>query len=479
MNINKYNPISGKFDYYGYDVVYNNIGSVIDNTIGDPSILTPNIGDRYIPLNPSIGVWTGQYPNIGTWDGTQWIYYTPVLNDQVVIESGTNAGKTFYFDGTNWVEIIDPVIAWLLDGNNNTSPRTLGTTTIQPIPFITSNIERMRLDTNGNLLIGTNTSAGNVNLQVIGGARFSNIGTTRSISQSIIREELELRISSTDRFGHTINTAVNVDGALLNRQIRNMSSNLNFTGVFNSNFAYIAHAFSVTHGNTGANTNTGNPQYYANVQAVTNVAGNNTTHGLSSIVSRIATINPAFTGTIVEANALTGEFQAGTSGAITGTFTTMNLFKAQYNPLSVFLPNITNLRAIHIDANFDNITATNRWAILSESTSTSRLNGDLELITRLRLRGLTNFVNLQANTATSPYTFTLPPNAGNPNEVLITDGTGVTSWSNLNSIPEWIAPPLTSTSPGLQGQKAYDATHVHFCVQDNVWVRVPRDLTNY
>lgn len=471
MNIQKINPITGKHDYYYYDIIYNNIGSVIDNTIGDPSTLTPNIGDRYIPLNPSVGVWTGQYPNIATWDGTQWIYYTPVLNDRVVIESGTNAGKTFYFDGTNWIEVIAPVISWLLGGNNNLSPLTLGTTTNQPIPFITLNVERMRLDTSGNLLIGTNTSAGNVNLQVVGGARFSNIGTTRSISQSIIREDLELRLSSTDRFSHVVNTSINADAVLLNRQLRNLSTSLTFTGTFDSNTAYIANSFGLTHGNIGTNINVGSNQYYANVQAVTNVSGNNTTHGLSSIISRIATINPSFTGTITEVNALTGEFQAGSSTPVTGTFTTLNLFKAQYNANTVFLPNITNLRAIHIDSNFDVITATNRWAILSESTSTSRLNGDLELITRLRLRGLTNFVNLQANTATSPYTITLPTTQGVADSILLNDGTG-----QLSFVAIQVAAPATSTSTGITGQFAYDALYYYKCVATNTWIRVPRDL---
>jgi hypothetical protein len=72
---------------------------------------------------------------------------------------------------------------------------------------------------------------------------------------------------------------------------------------------------------------------------------------------------------------------------------------------------------------------------------------------------------------------------GNPVDLTITTNTLLGRKNgNIELIPiletdEWIAPPLTSTSTGLQGQKAYDNLYVYFCTQNDFWVRVSRDLT--
>ncbi len=66
------------------------------------------------------------------------------------------------------------------------------------------------------------------------------------------------------------------------------------------------------------------------------------------------------------------------------------------------------------------------------------MSGDLILNTQLQLKngGAANYVTLKAPLAgTTAYTFSLPTTAGTANQVLQTDGTGLTSWVSLPSAP--------------------------------------------
>ena len=337
------------------------------------------------------------------------------------------------------------------------------------------------------IIIGSSTAltGTTANLQLKGAMLIDNIGSSFTTSTSVVRENLEILLSTATRFAHSINTNVNANTTLLNRQLRGFSSNFNYAGVFDSTSAYVAHFFNVNHSNTGTNTNGGSYQYYTNVLANTNITGNSTTNGISALVGRIVTINPSFAGTITEVNAVSGEFQSGTSTAVSGSITTLNLLKVHYNPNTAFLPTITNLRGIHIDSSIDTITSLNKFALLSDSVAPSRFVGDLQLYNLLSLRGAVNFVNIKARTSTLPYTLNLPLNMGTDGQILTTNGIDEANWTDLNSIQQIIAPPTyTSVINGtiadpavLQGQMAVDANWVYICFIDGVWTRVPKDLT--
>ena len=67
---------------------------------------------------------------------------------------------------------------WLLGGNTLTKDTTLGTKNLHPLKIITNNIERMRVDVNGNVGIGT-TSPSHSKLEVYGSVGAS-VGMFRS-----------------------------------------------------------------------------------------------------------------------------------------------------------------------------------------------------------------------------------------------------------------------------------------------------------
>jgi hypothetical protein len=72
----------------------------------------------------------------------------------------------YYYDGTQWSMLTNEKSGWSLTGNAGTSPATnfLGTTDNQPLIFRTNNTEKVRVNTNGNVGIGT--AAPGVKLEV-------------------------------------------------------------------------------------------------------------------------------------------------------------------------------------------------------------------------------------------------------------------------------------------------------------------------
>src|SRR6218665_666323 len=85
----------------------------------------------------------------------------------------------YYNDGTKWFRVAGT--AWALEGNAGTTPGTnaIGTTDAADLAIRTNNANRMRVTTNGNLLVGTTTvPTGGANAKLI-----VNNGTTKGALQ--------------------------------------------------------------------------------------------------------------------------------------------------------------------------------------------------------------------------------------------------------------------------------------------------------
>lgn len=74
--------------------------SVIDNSITDPSTITPSENNRYIVPSGSIGVWSGKDNNIAVYKNSSWEYITPDVGTTVYVES---TGGFNLFNGTSWI----------------------------------------------------------------------------------------------------------------------------------------------------------------------------------------------------------------------------------------------------------------------------------------------------------------------------------------------------------------------------------------
>ena len=122
----------------------------------------------------------------------------PLANQALTVSSVTGSGP--YTVTLGWQNAAGS--NWLLTGNSGTTPGTnfLGTTDANPLAFRTSNLERMRLDANGNLGIGTNApqqslevkngnllisnsaNSGNLIIATPGGANTTSITTSAQTS---------------------------------------------------------------------------------------------------------------------------------------------------------------------------------------------------------------------------------------------------------------------------------------------------------
>ena len=168
------------------------LSPALDNTITTPPT-APSVDDAYLIPTGSTVLWVGQTNKIATWSGSDWVYYTPVLNNKISILTGTNVGSIYTYDGTNWV--VTPVLAsnnFTLDGNNVTSIKKLGTISNFDLPVITNNIERLRVTSTGNVGIGT--TAPTQKLEIVGSTDGSAVGPLNIVNS-----------------GGTIGTALSID----------------------------------------------------------------------------------------------------------------------------------------------------------------------------------------------------------------------------------------------------------------------------
>jgi hypothetical protein len=102
------NPIDGEvLSYDSADQLWKNQSSVIPNQTNlDPVInllntppASPISGDRYRIGTTPTGLWVGQANKIAEWNGSAWIYTTPIL-DNLVYQTAT--ATTFRFNGSAW-----------------------------------------------------------------------------------------------------------------------------------------------------------------------------------------------------------------------------------------------------------------------------------------------------------------------------------------------------------------------------------------
>lgn len=88
------------------------LASVIDNTLTEPPE-SPAIGESYIVAATATGDWAGEEKHIATFDGAEWVFYTPQANDTTTVTSGVNAGVVYIFKDGSWTNF------------NSTAPLTL------------------------------------------------------------------------------------------------------------------------------------------------------------------------------------------------------------------------------------------------------------------------------------------------------------------------------------------------------------------
>jgi hypothetical protein len=155
------NPINYGLDYSdnyvdrslidkGYaDRTYASVISV--STTYDPviSILntppnSPSEGDRYLIGSGATDVWTGNDNAIAEWNGTNWVYTTPILNANVFV---TDTLSTYRFDGDVW--ILYPGLAVLHNGNAIGGALKIGTLDNNDIEIIRNQSKILTLNEYG------------------------------------------------------------------------------------------------------------------------------------------------------------------------------------------------------------------------------------------------------------------------------------------------------------------------------------------
>lgn len=118
--------------------------SVLDITATDKGLLTPRVSLNDISVAAPI-----------TSPATGLLVYN---NNAAVV--GGNGEGFYYWNGAQWTQLIVSGNAWSITGNSGTNPTTnfLGTTDTQDLVFRTNNTENMRINTNGNVGIGTTSN---------------------------------------------------------------------------------------------------------------------------------------------------------------------------------------------------------------------------------------------------------------------------------------------------------------------------------
>lgn len=118
----------------------NQLDDVISQT-NTPAV-GPATGDRYLIGVAPTGVWVGHANEIAEWDGLDWVYTIPVLDDYVY---ATSTLTTRRFNGTIWQ--ILPGVAILQNGNTlGAAGARIGTNDNNPVWLKQNNTLRFRLD---------------------------------------------------------------------------------------------------------------------------------------------------------------------------------------------------------------------------------------------------------------------------------------------------------------------------------------------
>ncbi len=142
-------------------------------------IIAQNVGISETPITPDAssilevqstdkGVLLPRVALTGSTDNTS---ITAPVNSLLIYNtasSGTSPNEVtpgyYYWSSTNskWLRLCSDNDAWLLTGNNGTNPTTdfIGTKDAQSLLFKTNNIERMRIESNGNVAVGPGSSWG-------------------------------------------------------------------------------------------------------------------------------------------------------------------------------------------------------------------------------------------------------------------------------------------------------------------------------
>lgn len=76
---------------------------ILSNTISNSASITKK-GRYIVPASGLSGSFIGQNNKYADYNGSTFTFTTPTNGDSVQIEEGTNIGKIFYYDGTNWSE---------------------------------------------------------------------------------------------------------------------------------------------------------------------------------------------------------------------------------------------------------------------------------------------------------------------------------------------------------------------------------------
>jgi hypothetical protein len=132
--------------------------------------------------------------------------------------------------------------AWIFGGNNDASMQKLGTTNNFSLPIITDNVERMRIDSLGNVAIGAITTSGATNAEKL----LINAGTTTSPNLisglGSINNYLQLNIQNTSSAGSSSSDLVSTNDAnnYVDLGINSSGYTLNVSPILNGpNNAYL------------------------------------------------------------------------------------------------------------------------------------------------------------------------------------------------------------------------------------------------